>query len=339
MVQTTAIQLYEMMLIRLSKQNVQSLLVDDFVEYVNTAQLEFVNKRIAQTDAFQSIADDLGCYIKPLSYKLTNGTMTASQMSIIDTATFYTAKILELTDIVKTTNSTITSLTNQRDAETDSGEIARLNSLILLEETKLIGQEDDLQNYKDGLAALDQTSDELFRFTQDDDEFSSSITMPENYVHLVSLSIKFGVKKQFKVYRPGDKITKGVTRLKLGTEGCIMDEKYLSPSYERPYYSVGSYPDNSIQKEIKIFHGNLGDILEVSQVTAKYIQNPVGIHLTEEEIDDLEDKSQVLNLPKTVINEIAKIATRLVLENTQSARLQTNAIVSPDFTDAALGQK
>lgn len=109
-------------------------------------------------------------------------------------------------------------------------------------------------------------------------------------------------------------------------EGGILDNYYMKPSGNKPYYYIGVYSSsnpndfNNGKPSIRIYSGN--DLCQ--QIFFKYIRKPKKIELTEEMLLDIADNSESCEFPDYVAYEIINIFTKLLLENAGDPRLQTN---------------
>ena len=70
---------------------------------------------------------------------------------------------------------------------------------------------------------------------------------------------------------------------------------------------------NSQKVRMELRFGEDSNIVPVS-VYIDYLSAPKQINLTQEELDDYEDNSQILEFPDYVVYEIINILVRLVLE-------------------------
>lgn len=85
---------------------------------------------------------------------------------------------------------------------------------------------------------------------------------------------------------------------------------------------------------LEIRYGKDNSLFKLEKVFIDYIKTPQYIRLTQEELDLVEDTSQILEWPDYVCYEIVKELVTLLLENSGDPRLQTNipinqAIASP----------
>ena len=90
--------------------------------------------------------------------------------------------------------------------------------------------------------------------------------------------------------------------------------------------------DDSIFTLGKGLNGNTGKIY------IDYIKTPQHIRLTQKELDYTEDKSQILEFPDYVCQEILNELVHLIMENISDQRLQTHPVVSQSIANPAQAQ-
>lgn len=96
---------------------------------------------------------------------------------------------------------------------------------------------------------------------------------------------------------------------------------------------------NSQKVRMELRFGEDQNIVPVA-VYIDYLRAPKQINLTQEELDDYEDNSQILEFPDYVVYEIINILVRLVLEqNSNPARIQTHAAINDSVANPAAQQK
>ena len=69
-------------------------------------------------------------------------------------------------------------------------------------------------------------------------------------------------------------------------------------------------------------------IYKLDSVVVDYLKTPQTIRLTQDELDNQIDTSQVLEFPDYGCNEIVNEIVHLIMENASDQRLQTHAAVS-----------
>ena len=93
--------------------------------------------------------------------------------------------------------------------------------------------------------------------------------------------------------------------------------------------NINSNSDNKYTTDINRIEIRLGKSTQVpSRVYVDYLQIPEELNLTQEQIDDIEDNSQIMQFPKYVCLEIINELVKLALENSSDPRLQTNVPIN-----------
>ena len=85
---------------------------------------------------------------------------------------------------------------------------------------------------------------------------------------------------------------------------------------------------NPSQVRLEIRYGKDSSVFELTDVFVDYIKTPQKIRLTQDQIDMVEDTSQVMEFPDYVCQEIINELAKLLLENASDPRLQTNLAVN-----------
>lgn len=179
--------------------------------------------------------------------------------------------------------------------------------------------------------------------------------VPKDYMHLLNCIVEFEVNGNFKCYNTGDKIQFAARRLTSDMYAGIINNAYMRPMYKRPYYFINnvntstsvitnSEMDVSISNSkrinsitevndrtsnasdiyLEIRYGKDNSLFKATKVYIDYVKSPMFIRLTQSQIDETADTSQVLEWPDYVCYEIVNIFTKLILENSSDPRLQTN---------------
>ena len=66
------------------------------------------------------------------------------------------------------------------------------------------------------------------------------VDLPDDYLHILSCVVEYGVVKNFKCYDEGDKVHFGATRLTSDMFSQIINNYYMRPSYKQPYFYVNN---------------------------------------------------------------------------------------------------
>lgn len=155
-----------------------------------------------------------------------------------------------------------------------------------------------------------------------------------SYRHVLSCIVEAAITRPM-IQCPqavGERVMYKATRVSSDTKAGLLDNAYLQPAFYRPYYDI---IDNSISIRI----GRPDPKVEITQVIIEYLCNPTSIELTEEQVEDDEDTSDVLEFSKDVAEEIVKIALKLILERGSPNRLQPFMAVNAAISDVSTGMK
>lgn len=95
---------------------------------------------------------------------------------------------------------------------------------------------------------------------------------------------------------------------------------------------------NASNVRMEIRYGSDDSVFELQKVFVDYIKAPQVIRLTQEQVDLIEDTSQIMEFPDYVCQEIINELTMLVMENTADPRLRTNTTVTQSIANPAQQQ-
>lgn len=204
----------------------------------------------------------------------------------------------------------------------------------------------------------------------------SEVYLPDDYLHTLNCVVEYEVKKTFKCYDKDTKIHFGAKRLTADMFSQIINNYYMRPQYRSPYYyinnvttkstfitednqtlvkvppvegsTVETLPDitrtakvrygNTSRVKMEIRYGKDTNTFELSKVYIDYLKAPQHIRLTQVQVDEVEDKSQVLEFPDYVCQEIVNELIRLLMENASDPRLQTNIPINQSIATPAQEQ-
>lgn len=192
----------------------------------------------------------------------------------------------------------------------------------------------------------------------------SKIKLPDDYLHLLNCIAVFESTStsSSKCGNDGNSnITTGCRKITADQLPLVIQDYYMQPSYDNPYWSIinrnttPSLPTNPTMdsqispplseedfrepKDVLSRSSNQSDVLleilygindnyQLQSVYITYLKSPMYIELTDEQIDMIEDTSQILEFPDYVCYEIINEFVKLVLENYSDARLQTHIPVN-----------
>ena len=95
---------------------------------------------------------------------------------------------------------------------------------------------------------------------------------------------------------------------------------------------------NNNQVRLEIRYGTDNRVFELKKVYIDYLKVPQHIRLTQEQLDQTEDTSQVLEFPDYVCQEIVNELVHIIMENNSEQRLQTHPVVSQSIANPAQQQ-
>jgi len=128
---------------------------------------------------------------------------------------------------------------------------------------------------------------------------------------------------------PGKAKAYKAVRMTSAVKAGIIDNMFLEPKYYRPYFDI-------IDNVITLYVGDLRGDVTITRMEIEYLKQPAHVDLTEEQITEDIDSSQVLEFTDDIGDEITKIALTLILERGQNPRTQSQMQVNQSVTDASL---
>lgn len=154
-------------------------------------------------------------------------------------------------------------------------------------------------------------------------QFSDATTLKTNLERIGVSSIVIGVDLLINnAYAESvTSVTEDSTFLTIST-GVVEDTTSL---IERvPNYRYG----NRSRVRMEIRYGKDDTLFVPTKLYVDYLRSPQFIRLTQEQIDEVEDTSQLLEFPDYVCQEITNDLVKLLLENASDPRLQSNIPVN-----------
>ena len=250
------------------------------------------------------------------------------------------------------------------------------------------------QQSSDDLRVL-QTTATLNVTDSNSPNYQYEVFLPHDYLHLLNCICNFKAMKSHKCIQSGDEFQYKATRLTADLWGQIINNYYMRPTHERPYYYLNNVNVNQdVPTNPPIFNqsGNntnpqstdmndqrydsqnnsnfprtftLGQTqvslidkpvahrisnptrvrleircgknpnFKLQSVDIDYLKSPQLLNLTQEQLDLIEDTSQIMEFPDYVCNEIINELTHLIMENSSDQRLQTHIPISTSIAPPA----
>lgn len=201
------------------------------------------------------------------------------------------------------------------------------------------------------------------------------VDLPDDYLHILNCIVEYAATKTYKCYDAGDKVQFGAKRLTADMFSQIINNYYMRPSYKNPYYYINnvtttvSYKtaDNQVginfpsgadsgksenvervaearygnrsKVRLEIRYGKDDTLFKLEKVFIDYLKAPQFIRLTQEQVDMVEDNSQVFEFPDYVCQEIVNELVRLLMENASDPRLQSHIPINQSIANPAQEQE
>jgi hypothetical protein len=90
---------------------------------------------------------------------------------------------------------------------------------------------------------------------------------------------------------------------------------------------------------MEIRYGKDDATFKLEKIYIDFLKAPQFIRLTQEQVDVVEDNSQILEFPDYVVQEIINELVKLLMENTSDPRLQTNIPINQSIANPAQEQQ
>lgn len=171
--------------------------------------------------------------------------------------------------------------------------------------------------------------------------------LPNDYVHMLNCICEFEVSNS-KCEGKGI-FQQGANKLDTSQWSHVINNAYMKPSAKRPYYYIINIEEpvksglsdddkkkvvdsairygNSVQPIMQIKCGN-DSKYKLTAVYVDYLRAPEYLTLDQDILDDVVDNSQIIEFPDYVVYEIINEIVKLIMENAQNPRIQTNPQVN-----------
>ena len=318
----TARQIWEGMLVELSKVNAPSMLLEDFNYFINKAINQYINKRYNIYDINQQTTDDLRVLKATaiLDVKESKEANTAigqlgelgSGLSKLFGGTYETTLPSDYLHIL---NCICIYKVNETYKCYNKGNVVQFAAKRLTADAWSIIVND---YYNRPLPQRPYYY--IHNINVNNDTTDVNNTIPTNPANS---SNKYGTDVENTI---DDVFPKSINLLN-GKQNVSTVEKEAGIRYGNP---------RGIRMEIR--YGQDNEVFELYKVLVDYIKAPQTIRLTQEQVNLTQDTSQIMEFPDYVCHEIINELTMLVMENTADPRLQTNTTVTQSIVNPAQQQ-
>lgn len=175
-----------------------------------------------------------------------------------------------------------------------------------------------------------------------------TIGLPSDYMHMLNCICTFTQTKENKCGN-SKTITKGANKMDTTQWSHVIENYYMKPSVKQPYYYIMNISDpvldksqyhtdedkdllavstyerygNSTMPTMQIKYGDDPNY-KLTEVRIDYLRAPYYYTLTQDQLDDIQDQSMIIEFPDYVVYEIINTLVKLILENGGNPRVQTN---------------
>ena len=349
----TARDLYESALVELNKIEAPSLLLEDYNYFINKAVQQYINLVYAKLEVDQQSTDDIR--VLKASTVLTPKKIGVEEESIIEgmkNGIFKSSYYVDLPgDYMHLLNCVIdyeVTKSNFKCYQENDHVYFAARRLTPNMFTQILNNAYMRPMYKrpyyyltniNGSKNLPTNSLQDDEVLEDVGEISAGITDAQKAGYYNAMGAYLSAKNKYEsaLNNPDttqDEIAKLEKDLKNKFGIVNVAKKVITKSKQvKSVASAGNRLAKPSRFRLELRFGN-DDVFVPKNIYIDYLKAPMYIRLTQEQIDQTIDTSQVLEFPDYVCFEIVNIFTRLIMENASDPRLQTNmpinnTIVSP----------
>lgn len=299
-------QVYKRVLIELNKEHASALLIDDFNHFVMRAIYQYINKRYNLYDTTQQTSDDL---------------------RVLSTTAILPAKLSDKYNITNVKGIASNSIYEVM-LPTDYFHI--LGCTCKFKSKKNIGCLNE-GNFIDKVATR-MTAD--LNVIINNYYFKPSFKRPYYYIHNVNTSVDNPTNPYSESNISGTDIKE------IDDSGQVISERPRS-------IKIGNKSTSLVKRQGEVRYGNVSPIrmeirygnddskFELVSVYVEYLKVPQQMVLTKEQVDLVEDTSQIMEFPDYVCLEIINELTHIIMENSSDPRLSTHIPISVSIADSA----
>lgn len=341
----TARNLYENVLIELNKENAPNILLEDFNYFVNKAVYQYTNKRYNIYDINQQTTDDLRV-LKATTILTPRKCAAYGDIASIGRMMDATYEVVMPRDYFHILNCVCIYKVNKTYKCYNKGDVWRCSAKRLTSDAySLI-----LDNYWNR-----PTYKNPYYFIHNVNSPENAVNDPTDPRRTYSGNIEIGTD-----FKPGGlsstytNMEVGGVSMNLGTDAHgnniyqVTEGNGVSTSM--PVNNGTDQQISFVERTAQVRYGNSSGVrleirygtdsslFELSKVLIDYIKTPQHIRLTQEQIDLVEDHSQVLEFPDYVCQEIVNELVHIIMENIGDPKLNTHPVVSQSIANPAQQQ-
>lgn len=334
----TARQLYEAVLIELNKENAPNILLEDFNYFANKAVYQYINKRYNIYDINQQTTDDIRVLKATAILSVTRESAYDDLSTISEKNAVYYASLPP--DYLHLLNCICVYKVNKTFKCYNQGDTWRCAATRLTSDaySQILDNFWARPTYKRPYYYIHNVNT-LSTTTSDNGTETTGYTkenIPTNpYDDKTHFGTDFNGFTEDTVKDSNKKTiittSGGPSSIKISNNGKETDASLIEKS-------AGVRYGNTSTSRIEIRYGTDDQLFALSKIFIDYIKAPQHIRLTQQQIDQTEDYSQLLEYPDYVCQEIANELIHILMENISEQRLQTHPLVSQSIANPAQQQ-
>lgn len=292
-------QMYEYMLVEMNKVEAPSLLLPDFNYLANKAVLQYVNKAYNIYDANQQTTDNL---------------------RVLKATALLDVTKAEYNDDNSDTIKGLYGATYETNLPEDYLHMLNCVCIFKVNSQKDCWDPGDLWN----CGAQRLTSD-MWPLVINNFYMRPSYRRPYYFIHNINKQVELPTNE----YVPGNSLGEG-------TDGHLSRTITIGGNSESVVErNATNRFGNASAIRLEIRYGKDDSVFQLIKVHIDYLKAPQHLRLTQTQLDQTVDTSQVLEFPDYVCQEILNELVKLVMENSSDPRLQTNIPVNQTIAPPA----
>ena len=193
------------------------------------------------------------------------------------------------------------------------------------------GRFSDDYRYLKANETVDDPNNDLTVIDKPDGQDEYSFALVNKYFHMLSCEVYLDGQNP-----AGDAVTKRfqAKRLTDDAEGSAIDNEFLKPRYNVPYYDVNNTlnTDDSDLATVILKLGLIPNGISINSIEVEYLRLPETLTVTDDDIYGVgTDNSQEFELPETLRNKYIGGVTEALLEYANNPRIKTLPPISDDI--------
>lgn len=336
----TAREVYEAVLIELNKTNAPNILLEDFNYFFNKTIYQYINKRYNIYDVNQQTTDDLRV-LKSTAFLDVVKTPYKNKINIPVDLQEYNFKFMEATYTVNLPDDYFHLLNCECFYKVNSPfKCYNKNDIFRAQATRLTADawSEVVDNfyfkptyrrpyfYIHNVNTSTEVPTNPISSITDEDDRTIENTGTDKTVKQESIEIATNKSKDHNTFKLVEEGVDPFRTIDINGYGLEDSEQYALRNTQIRY-------GNPSKVLMEIRYGQDTSTFELVKVMVDYIKTPQHIRLTQDQLDVTLDKSQTLEFPDYVCQEIINELVHVIMENIMDQRIQTHPIVTQSIAN------